>query len=58
MPLDDKDMIKFYKCILDGQLEFTVTDKYLKEVHVLEWGKPCIALFNRDLRKYNVVDVN
>ena len=50
-------MNKFYKCILGGQLEFTVTDKYLKKVHVLEWGKPCIALFNQDLREYNSVNV-
>ena len=57
MPLDDKDINKFYKCILGGQLEFTVMNKYLKKVHVLEWGKPCITLFNQDLREYNGVDV-
>lgn len=49
-------MNKYYKQILGCQTDFTVTDKYLKKVHIRNWRKPCIYLCNEDPCDYGGVD--
>jgi hypothetical protein len=57
IPLETPDMLRHYKQILGCQLNFSVSDKYLKKEHIFNWGKPCIYLSNKDPRVYAGVDV-
>jgi hypothetical protein len=57
IPLDNPDMFRHYKQILGCQREFSVTDKYVKKLHIKNWAKPCIYIANQDPREYTGVDI-